>query len=44
MLKEISIVNFKSIRSEVTFSMEADADRVHEHPDHLFEGYIDVRT
>lgn len=37
MLKEISIVNFKSIRSEVTFSMEADADRVHEHPDHLLE-------
>ena len=35
MLKEITIKNYKSFNDEVTFSMEADVDRVSEHPDHV---------
>ncbi len=35
MLKEISISNFKSINDELTFSMEADVERVSEHPNHI---------
>ena len=35
MLKEFTIKNFKSINEEVTFSMEADIDRVSEHPNHI---------
>lgn len=35
MLKEITITNFKSINSEITFSMEADVDRVSEHKNHI---------
>ena len=37
MLKELTIKNFTSFNNEVTFSMEADADRVSEHPDHIVE-------
>lgn len=35
MLKEITIKNFKSINDEVTFSMEADYERVSEMDDHI---------
>lgn len=35
MLKEITIKNFMSINEEITFSMEADVDRVSEHKDHV---------
>ncbi len=35
MLKELTIKNFTSFNNEVTFSMEADTDRVSEHPDHI---------
>ncbi len=35
MLKEICVSNFKSIHSEITFSMEADLERVSEYPDHI---------
>lgn len=35
MLKEITISNFKSINSELTFSMEADVKRVSELPNHI---------
>ena len=35
MLKEFSIKNYKSINEEVTFSMEADVDRVSENPSHI---------
>lgn len=35
MLKELTIKNFKSYKNEVTFSMEADYDRVNEHKDHV---------
>ena len=37
MLKELTIKNFTSFNNEVTFSMEADTDRVSEHPDHIVE-------
>ena len=35
MLKEFSIKNFTSFNDEVTFSMEADVERVSEHPEHI---------
>lgn len=35
MLKEICVSNFKSIHSEIIFSMEADLERVSEYPDHI---------
>ena len=35
MLKEITIKNFKSFNEEVTFSMEADVERVSEFPEHV---------
>lgn len=35
MLKEITIKNFTSFNEETTFSMEADTERVSEHPDHV---------
>ncbi|MDY4788588.1 MAG: ATP-binding protein [Bacilli bacterium] len=35
MLKEITISNFKSIKDEVTLSMEADLKKVSEHKDHI---------
>lgn len=35
MLREITISNFKSIGHEITFTMEADSDRVHELPHHV---------
>lgn len=35
MLKELTIKNFTSFNNEVTFSMEADTDRVSEHPEHI---------
>ncbi len=35
MLKEFTIKNFKSINDEITLSMEADVDRVSEHPEHI---------
>lgn len=35
MLRELSIQNFKSIGHEITFSMEADVERVHEFPEHI---------
>lgn len=35
MLKEFTIKNFKSYKNEVTFSMEADYDRVNEHKEHV---------
>lgn len=35
MLKEISVSNFKSINSELLFSMEADIERVSEYPHHI---------
>ena len=37
MLKELTIKNFTSFNNEVTFSMEADTDRVSEHPEHIVE-------
>ena len=37
MLKEFSIKNFKSINEEVTFSMEADIERVSEFPSHIVQ-------
>lgn len=37
MLKEITIKNFKSYKKEVTFSMEADLDKVSEYEDHIVE-------
>jgi AAA15 family ATPase/GTPase len=37
MLKEISVKNFKSFCQEQTFSMEADASTVGEHPEHIIE-------
>lgn len=37
MLKEISVKNLLSFRDEVLFSMEADVDRVSEHPEHVVE-------
>ncbi len=37
MLKEITIKNYKSFNDEVTFSMEADVERVSEHPDHVVQ-------
>ena len=35
MLREISVSNFKSINSELIFSMEADIERVSEYPHHI---------
>lgn len=35
MLKEFSIRNYKSIKDEITFTMEADVDNVSEHPEHV---------
>ncbi|MBQ9457210.1 MAG: ATP-binding protein [Bacilli bacterium] len=35
MLKEFTIKNFKSINQEATISMEADVERVSEHPEHI---------
>ena len=35
MLKEFSIKNFTSFNDEVMFSMEADTERVSEHPNHI---------
>ena len=35
MLKELTIKNFKSIHSEITFSMEADLERVSEFKEHV---------
>ena len=37
MLKEITIKNLKSFNEEVTFTMEADVERVSEHPEHVEE-------
>lgn len=37
MLKEITIKNFKSYNNEVTFSMEADYERVSEHENHIVD-------
>lgn len=35
MLKELSVKNYKSINQEILFSMEADTERVSEHPKHI---------
>lgn len=35
MLKEFTIKNFTSFKDETLFSMEADTERVSEHPDHV---------
>lgn len=35
MLKEFTIKNFTSFKDEITFSMEADVERVSEHADHI---------
>ena len=35
MLKEITVKNFRSFNEEVTFTMEADVERVSEHPEHV---------
>ena len=37
MLKEMTIKNFKSINKEITFSMEADIERVSEYPQHIID-------
>lgn len=37
MLKEITIKNFKSIKDEIFFTMEADSDRVGEYKNHYVE-------
>ena len=37
MLKEYSVSNYRSINKEITFSMEADVERVSEYKDHIIE-------
>ena len=37
MLKEITIKNFRSFNEEVTFTMEADCERVSEFKNHIVE-------
>lgn len=37
MLKEFTVKNYKSINEEVTLSMEADIERVSEHPSHVVD-------